>query len=437
LSKLAILAQRVTALLLRPVGAGRVVAVAAFMALGVVAAFGLAPDTTLDTVPRERIMRQLVLPAIAPPAADESYWREERVRRGDTLGSVLARVGIDDAAAQNFLRSDARARPLYQLRPGKALRVRTDAGGRMLGLRYLTQSGELLAVDRVGDGFFAQTTTPGAAVSLELRANEIRSSLFGAADAVGLPDAVTVQLADIFSGDIDFLHDLRRGDRFSVVYEMRRIDGEATGAGRIVAAEFVNKGVSYRAFLWRAPDGTESYYDEDGKSLKKAFLRSPVAFTRVTSGFSLARFHPFLQAWRAHKGVDFAAPSGTPVLAAGAGKVAFAGKQGGYGNVVMLRHGGAYSTAYAHLSRFAPGMRPGARVSQGDVVGYVGMTGWATGPHLHYEFRVDNVQKNPLTIALPNAQPVPAGQKAAFQVQVAPLADELALGRGVVLAGGE
>lgn len=424
-------------LLLRPIGAGRVVAVAAFMALGVVAAFGLAPDTTLDTVPRVKITRELALPAIAPPGADEGYWREESVRRGDTLGSVLARVGVDDAAAQSFLRSDARARPLYQLRPGKALRVRIDVGGRMLGLRYLTQNGELLAVDRIGDGFFAQSTTPDAAVSLELRANEIRSSLFSAADAVGLPDAVTVQLADIFSGDIDFLHDLRRGDRFSVVYEMRRIDGEATGAGRIVAAEFVNKGVLYRAFLWRAPDGTESYYGEDGKSLKKAFLRSPVAFTRVTSGFSLARFHPFLQAWRAHKGVDFAAPSGTPVLAAGAGKVAFAGKQGGYGNVVMLQHGGAYSTVYAHLSRFAPGMKAGARVSQGDVVGYVGMTGWATGPHLHYEFRVDNVQKNPLTIALPNPQPVPAGQKAAFQLQVAPLADELALGRGVVLAGGE
>jgi murein DD-endopeptidase MepM/ murein hydrolase activator NlpD len=437
LSKLAILAQRVTALLLRPIGAGRVVAVAAFMALGVVAAFGLAPDTTLDTVPRERTTRELALPAIVPPVADEGYWREERVRRGDTLGSVLARVGVDDAAAQNFLRSDAYARTLYQLRPGKAVRVRTDAGGRMLGLRYLTQSGDLLAVDRIGDGFFAQTTTPGATVSLELRANEIRSSLFGAADAVGLPDAVTVQLADIFSGDIDFLHDLRRGDRFSVVYEMRRIDGEATGAGRIVAAEFVNKGVSYRAFLWRAPDEPESYYGEDGKSLKKAFLRSPVAFTRVTSGFSMARFHPFLQAWRAHKGVDFAAPSGTPVLAAGAGKVASAGKQGGYGNVVMLQHGGAHSTVYAHLSRFAPGMKAGARVSQGDVVGYVGMTGWATGPHLHYEFRIDNVQKNPLTIALPNAQPVPPGQKAAFQAHVALLADELALGRGVVLAGGE
>jgi murein DD-endopeptidase MepM/ murein hydrolase activator NlpD len=368
---------------------------------------------------------------------DEGYWREERVRRGDTVGSVLARVGVDDAAGENFLRSDARARPFYQLRPGKALRVKIDADGRMLALRYLTQSGELLAVDRIGDGFFAQSTRPNAAVSLELRANEIRGSLFGAADAVALPDAVTMQLADIFSGDIDFLHDLRRGDRFSVLYEMRSVDGEAVGSGRIVAAEFVNKGVSYRAFLWPSADGTEEYYGEGGKSLKKAFLRSPVAFTRVTSGFSLARFHPFLQAWRAHKGVDFAAPSGTPVQAAGAGKVVFAGQQGGYGNVVMLQHGGAYTTVYAHLSRFAPGMKPGARVSQGEVIGYVGMTGWATGPHLHYEFRVDNVQKNPLTIALPNPQPLPAGQKAAFQAQVAQLADELALGRGVILAGGE
>ena len=436
MSKLAILAQRVTTLL-HPISAGRVGAATALMALGVVAAFGLAPDTTLDTVPRARVTRDLALRTIAPPVADEAYWQEERVRRGDTVGSMLARVGVEDSAAQNFLRSDAGARPFYQLRPGKPLRVKTDAGGRMLGLRYLTQTGELLTIDRVGDGFVSQSTTPDVAISLELRANEIRGSLFGAADAVALPDAVTMQLADIFSGDIDFLHDLRRGDRFSVVYEMRQVDGEAAGAGRIVAAEFVNKGISYRAFLWRAPDGTEDYYGEDGKSLKKAFLRSPVEFTRVTSGFSVARFHPFLQAWRAHKGVDFAAPSGSPVHAAGAGKVVFAGQQGGYGNVVMLQHGGAYSTVYAHLSRFAPGVKSGARVSQGNVVGYVGMTGWATGPHLHYEFRVDNVQRNPLTIALPNAQPIPSGQKAAFQTQVLRLADELALGRGVILAGGE
>ena len=436
MNKLLILAQRVTALL-HSISGRRVGTAIALMAIGVVAAFGLAPDTMLDTVARQKVARDLALPALTLPVADEAYWQEERVRRGDTVGSVLARVGVEDAAAQNFLRSDASARPFYQLRPGKPLRVKTDAGGRMLGLRYLTQSGALLTIERIGDGFVSRSKTPDVAVSLELRSNEIRGSLFGAADAVALPDAVTMQLADVFSGDIDFLHDLRRGDRFSVVYEMRRIDGEAAGAGQIVAAEFVNKGVSHRAFLWRAPDGTEGYYGEDGKSLKKAFLRSPVEFTRVTSGFSLARFHPFLQTWRAHKGVDFAAPSGTSVHAAGAGKVVFAGQQGGYGNVVMLQHGGAYSTVYAHLSRFAPGIKPGARVSQGNVVGYVGMTGWATGPHLHYEFRVDNMQKDPHTIALPNAQPVPAGQRAAFQSQAGLFVDELALGRGVILAGGE
>ncbi len=418
-------------------GVARIVAAVVLTALSGVAAFGLVPGTTTEIVPTQRIARDLVHPEIAALAADDTYWREERVRRGDTLGSILARLDVDDAAAQNFVRTDARARLLYQLRPGKALRVKTDADGRMLSLRYPTQNGDILAIDRVGADFSVQTTQPEAAVNLELRANEVRSSLFAAADAVGLPDAVTIELADIFSGDIDFLHDLRRGDRFSVVYEMRRSDGDPAGAGRIVAAEFVNKGVSYRAFLWRSPDGSESYYDEDGKSLRKAFLRSPVAFTRVTSGFSLARYHPFLHTWRAHKGVDFAAPSGTPVHAAGAGKVTFAGWQTGYGNVVMLQHAGSYSTVYAHLSRFAPGVKRGLRVSQGEVVGYVGMTGWATGPHLHYEFRVDNVQKNPLTIALPNAQPVPAAQRATYAAQIAPLGEELALGRGVVLAGGE
>ena len=436
----AILAQSPTALVER-LGRGRVAAATALMVLGAVAAFGLAPDTALETGASERIARELALPAIAAAGADESYWREERVRRGDTLGVMLARMGVDDAVAQTFLRSDARVRPLSQLRLDRPIRVETDADGHVLALRYLMQNGELLSVDRaagqVGAGFVARRTVPNAAVSLELRANEIRSSLFAAADSVGLPDAVTMQLADIFSGDIDFLHDLRRGDRFSVVFETRRIDGEPAGAGRIVAAEFVNKGVAYRAFLWRSPDGTESYYGEGGKSLKKSFLRSPVAFTRVTSGFSLARFHPFLQAWRAHKGVDFAAPIGTAVHAAGSGTVSFAGKQGGYGNVVMLQHSGAYSTVYAHLSRFAPGVKHGARVSQGEVIGYVGMTGWATGPHLHYEFRVDNVQKNPLTIALPNAQPVPVAQRAAYLAEVAPLAEQLALSRGMVLAGGE
>ena len=419
----------------------RAAALVVLMALGVVAAFGLAPDTTLDMVRTERIVRDLTLPAVTIPASSEGYWREEQVRRGDTLGSVLARLGVDDTSAQSFLRTDAATRALYKLRPGRSLRAQTDGDGRLIALRSLVPGGEMLAVDRGLDradaAFIARSAIPAATTGLELRANEIRTSLFAAADAVGLPDAVTTQLAELFSGDVDFLHDLRRGDRFTVVYETRRIDGESIGTGRIIAAEFVSKGVAHRAFLWRSADGGDGYYAEDGRSIRKAFLRSPVAFTRVTSGFSLARLHPFLQTWRAHKGVDFAAPTGTPVRAAGSGRVIVAGIQGGYGNVVMLQHGGSYSTVYAHLSRFAAGIKAGVHVGQGEVIGYIGQTGWATGPHLHYEFRVDNVQKNPLTIALPSAQPVPDAQRAEYLAQVAPLADELALGRGIVLAGGE
>ena len=264
-----------------------------------------------------------------------------------------------------------------------------------------------------------------------MAAGEIRSSLFGAADEAGLPDAVTIQLADVFAGDIDFYKDLQRGDRFAVVYEARSIDGEPAGSGRIVAAEFENRGRVFRAFLWRDADGAESYYAEDGSALRKAFLRSPMEFSRMTSGFTNARFHPILQTWRAHKGVDYGAPEGTPVRATANGKVIFAGVQGGYGKVVHLQHAGAHSTLYAHLSRFAPRVANGARVAQGDVIGYVGQTGWATGPHLHYEFRVDNDARNPLTIAMPrasrcrraSAQPSPRG--------IAPANAQLALVRSL------
>jgi murein DD-endopeptidase MepM/ murein hydrolase activator NlpD len=436
LSKLRILAQT-----LKNLGGyvvpGRLVAVAVLMGVGVVAAFGLAPGTLLPDTPTQLVRRDLAFPALSALARDEGYWREESIQRGDTIGSVLARLSVADHAAQNFLRTDPRARTLYQLKPGKSVRVKTDEDGRLLALSYLTQSGDLLTVRRGSDDFVASSGVPQAAVRLELRAGEIRSSLFAAADAVGLPDAITGQIAEVFSGDVDFLHDIRRGDRFSVVYEMRELDGHPAGAGKVVAAEFVGKGTVYRAFLWRGADGSEGYYAEDGKSLRKAFLRSPLEFTRITSGFSLARFHPFMLTWRAHRGVDFAAPSGTTVRAAGDGKVASAGRQNGYGNVVILQHAGAFSTVYAHLSRFAAGIKPGTHVAQGEVIGYVGQTGWATGPHLHYEFRVNNEQRDPLRIALPNAQPIPAGDRPAFVESVTPLAAQLSLGRDAMLAGAD
>jgi murein DD-endopeptidase MepM/ murein hydrolase activator NlpD len=242
-----------------------------------------------------------------------------------------------------------------------------------------------------------------------MKAGVIRTSLFAAADAADVPDAVAIQLADVFGGEIDFHRDLRKGDRFAVVYEVHAFAGRPVRAGRVLAAEFVNQGRSYRAVHY---DG--GYYSPEGGNLRKAFLRAPLEFSRVSSGFG-RRLHPLFRTWRTHEGVDYAAPTGTKVRATGDGVVDFVGQKGGYGRLVVLRHGGSYSTAYAHLSRFAPGLRRGARIAQGDTLGYVGQTGWATGPHLHYEFRVAGAARNPRTIALPAGQPVPAAALAAFR----------------------
>ncbi len=260
-----------------------------------------------------------------------------------------------------------------------------------------------------------------------LRTGEVESSLFSAADAAGLPDAITLALVDVFAGDIDFYHDVRRGDRFSVIYETRYVDGEPVSTGRILAAEFDNQGIAHRAFLWRAPDGSESYYTDDGRSLRRAFLRSPVPFSRITSGFTLARFHPFLHIWVAHTGTDFAAPIGTPVHATADGVVKFVGKQTGYGNVIMLKHDATYTSVYAHLSRFEDGLHVGERVHQGDTIGFVGMTGWATGPHLHYEMRVAGVPRDPMKVALPAAAPITPDERAQYLADVAPRVSELAV----------
>ncbi len=412
------------------------------LALSGVAAFGLAPGTTLESVPTATILRDLNRPALAPLSAAEGagYWREERVRRGDTVGSVLVRLGVDDPDALAFLSSDPAARPLYQLRPGKPLTVEIDGDGALRQLRFVTGNGTLLSIARAGERFAAVSAPAATEVRWSMAAGEIRSSLFGAADAAGLPDTVTLQLADVFAGDIDFYKDIQRGDRFAVVYETRYLDGEAIGAGRIVAAEFANRGKTFQAFLWRDADGSESYFEADGAALRGAFLRSPMEFSRVTSGFSNARFHPILQTWRAHRGVDYAAPAGTPVRATGNGRVQFAGAAGGYGKLIQVQHAGAFSTLYAHLSRIASEVKRGARVTQGQVIGFVGQTGWATGPHLHYEFRVDNVQRNPLTIALPAGEPLPAEKRSAFAARIEPAIAQLAHARllsGALFAGAE
>jgi murein DD-endopeptidase MepM/ murein hydrolase activator NlpD len=406
--------------------------VSALFALSGVAAYGLSPDTTLETVPTHTVLRALPPPqGAAMDDAGERYWHEERIRRGDTVGSVLARMGVDDPEALAFLHADRTARAVYQLKPGRPLRVATSQDGRLVELRMLAADGALLSVTRADERLGASLSVPATDVRWKMGTGEIRSSLYAAADDAGLPDAITMQLADVFAADIDFHHDLQPGDRFDVVYEMRYVDGERVGAGRIVAAEFRHGGKTLRAFLFIDDTGRASYYDEQGRALRKSFLRSPVEFSRITSGFSEARFHPILQYSRAHRGVDYAAPIGTPVHATASGRVLFAGEQNGYGNVVQIEHRGALTTLYAHLSRFAPGLRTGANVEQGDVVGYVGMTGLATGPHLHYEFRAGEDQLNPLTVALPEGEPLAPSQRPLFASTIATAQAQLAVAQSL------
>jgi len=351
-----------------------------------------------------------------------SYTREERFQRGDTLARLLERLGVSEPDARKLLRLPA----LRMLRPGQTIASETGADGALLRLSYLSARDTLTVVERAGDAFRTLQAAAPMRTETVMRSGVIRVSLFAAADAAGIPDSVAVQIADIFAGDVDFHRDLRPGDRFAVIFEQHYFAGRPVRAGRVLAAEFVSQGRVYRAVNYTTAQGGSGYYAPDGGNLRKAFLRSPLEYSRISSGFGMRR-HPFLQGWRAHTGVDYAAPIGTRVRAAGEGVVEFAGLKAGYGNVVILRHRGQYSTVYAHLSRFAPGVRRGLPVTQGDFIGQVGQTGWATGPHLHYEFRVGGHSRNPYSIAMPAGLPVPSAELAAFRGQAEPLVAQLGL----------
>ncbi len=412
-----------------------------------VAAFGfapLAPDASL--LPTEMVSQALELPALdaqreAIDEANYSFSQEQRIRRGDTVASLLNRLGVDDADAEAFIRTDANAKALYQLRPGRLIQTRTDTEGNLLWLRYLhtpvdgevangNGQSEALVIERNGDAFKARDEQLQNERRIQLASGTIQSSLFGATDAANIPDAVATQIAEVFSGDIDFYRDLRRGDRFRVVYEMFYQDGEPIRAGRLLAVEFVNDGKSHQALWYQGNNGEGNYYGFDGKSLRRAFLRSPIEFSRISSGFG-GRMHPILNTWRQHTGVDYASPIGTPIRSTADGVVSFVGKQNGYGNVVVLKHQGVYSTLYGHMSGFAKGLRNGTRVTQGQVIGYVGMTGWATGPHLHYEFRINNEAKDPLRVVMPQALPIPGEQLANFRIHSADLNNQINLLRSI------
>jgi len=392
---------------------------------GAMAAFGtIAPGNEAPPLQTLLIETLSIRPgeALVPPPA--SYIREERFQRGDTVGGFLARLGIAEPHAGRL----ARLRALRQLRPGIHVSALVSADGAPVRLSYLAERDAVVEIVPEGDGYRAVEQRAAFETRQVMKSSVIRSSLFAAADAVYIPDSVAIQLADVFGGDIDFHRDLRKDDRFAVVYEMHSLAGRPVRAGRLLAAEFVNQGRTHRAVRFGS-----GYYAPDGKNLRKAFLRSPLELSRVSSGFGM-RLHPLFRTWRAHKGIDYAAATGTRVRSVGDGVIEFAGMRAGYGNVVVVRHHGQYSTLYAHLSRIASGVRRGARVAQNDTIGFVGQTGWATGPHLHYEFRVAGEARNPTSIAMPAAAPVAPRDLAAFLDHAEPLAARLDLVAGSNLA---
>lgn len=372
----------------------------------------IAVDAELTTLTKE------ILPE---KAIEPGRWLEHTIASGDSLSKVFKGFGLSPTLLHQLVNSSKTAKQLARIKPGQILKVHLDDEDRFTELMLVTSRTRTLNIVRDDEGFSADWTER----DVELRENQvfgtIESSLFADAQQAGLSDRLIMELAAIFGWDIDFALEIRAGDRFSVVFSERWLDGEKLGDGPILAAEFVNRGNVYRAVRFEDDKGHASYYSPDGKSMRKAFLRAPVDFRRISSKFRKERYHPVLGKKRPHKGVDYAAATGTPVRAAGDGKVIFRGRKGGYGNTVILQHANKYTTLYAHLSRYNKNARRGQRVKQGQTIGYVGQTGLATGPHLHYEFRVSGVHRNPLTVKLPTAAPLAKKYRTAFSKQSRPL----------------
>jgi len=400
----------------------RLIILSSIPLFGMVAAFGIVPNTPLDNIPVQKIVLDLSLPNI-PQANDANIklWRQERIQRNDSVASLLARLKISNQEMTNFLHDARNIKIMRRLVPGKTIHAQTTAAGELLTLRYFPSRSEQLLIKKI-DGIFKVAKLPvKRETHIQMKSGVIKSSLFAATDGANVPDSVAIQIAEIFASDIDFHRDLRKEDRFKVVYESHYSSGEPTGTGRVLAVEFVNKGKPYQAVYFEANDKERGYYTPEGKNLRREFLRSPLKFSRISSGFSRSRYHPILKKRRAHKGVDYAAPRGTPVRATANGTVAVSTRQRGYGKLIILKHRRRYSTAYAHLSAFAKGLRKGKRVNQGDIIGYVGSTGMATGPHLHYEFRINGVQRNPRRVVMPAAIPLSSKNIPAFKKYAKPL----------------
>lgn len=362
------------------------------------------PATELPLTPDVAVTPEETLTTQSATVASD--WKQAVVNKGDSLALIFSRSGVNAGDLHKVMTLGAAVNTLKRIHPGQTLHLRADAEGRLQELRYEESPTLGLHVQRDGEQFTATSIHRIPDRQTAHASAVIDSSLFMAAQKASLSDSLTMDLAGIFGWDVDFALDIRKGDRFTVLYDQLYLDGERIGDGNILAAEFVNQGRTYRAVRYTDAEGRTDYYTPDGHSLRKAFLKTPVEFSRISSHFNLKRKHPVLNRIRAHKGVDYAAPKGTPIKVTGDGRVTFRGVKGGYGNVVIVQHGSEYSTLYAHLSGFAKGVNTGTRVRQGQTIGYLGMTGLATGPHLHYEFLVNGVHRNPLKVKFPDALPI-------------------------------
>lgn len=386
------------------------------LALVLFLAVNETPQAETGPVLLSTVTEEVSLPLPSPTIdRNEAFWQIEQVRQDDTLLTLFRRMNIRDEDAIKFLMLSPDAHALNtQLLPGHTVETKTNAQGKLLYLEYELDADNILVAGLTSGGYVVATKKLLLESQQVLKSAVIRDTLFGATDDAGIPDQIAIQIAEILSSEIDFYQDLRPGDRFHVIYEAFYNAGEMMKTGNVLAVEFVNNGTTYQAIHFGDATGKYAYYTPDGKSLHKTFLRSPLEYTRISSSFSAGRYHPILQRIKAHRGVDMAAPTGTRVKASGDGRVAFMGKKGGYGNVVVLNHPNGISTVYGHLSRFSDAIRKGDTVNQGDIIGYVGMTGLATGPHLHYEFLVNGNHRDPMKVALPNSVPLNDNFKSEF-----------------------
>jgi len=390
--------------------------------------FQMFPKTATTTNILPNVFENLNQPANAAPVAvqpKQPSTQELIIKSGDNLSSVFARMGLNDRDIYELFDGNKRAKDLRSIAPGQKLEFLVDNQGKLQELKYYKNNLDSLQFTRNITGFTSQLISLKPDVKRSFRQGTINSSLFMAGKQAGLPNTLTMELANIFGYDIDFALDIQKGDQFKVMFEEQFLDGKKIGTGAILSAEFTNSGKTYRAVRYTSKDGTTRYYTPDGKGLNKAFLRTPVDFATISSSFSLARKHPVLNTIRAHKGTDYAAVIGTPVRSTGDGKILFAGRKGAFGNCIIIQHGQGYQTLYGHMNSFAKGISTGSRVSQGQIIGAVGKTGLASGPHLHYEFHVNGEVRNPVTVQLPQSIGIASNEKDRFSSSTQALVAQL------------